>query len=836
MKKLLSAALALAMGVTAVSTFAACGKKDKGLTDEQIAEKVVSGVRAMYIDKYSDTETPSDYDVVGQFPYEGVYYTLNWSVNVESGVTVTEMNATTKKVTIDVDEKTPTEVKYELTAAVTVGETKDSVTFKGLKVPAFTDEYTTHAQYAAAKKDDTVRVHGVVTGFASKTGTGASRNCIYFEDKDGGYYAYNLEALPDGLAVGDEIVVTGKIDTYQGSNQVVSATVNVLSKGNTVTAKDITETVKAAKDNKDATLLAYSQSLVTIKGAKLHNNTDDATYFPFKLANVDSYIRISTSDCPTGKDNQAAVKTAHAGNIGKLATVTGVATQYGGAFYLVPVGADAFKDFANDDSMTDADKVAEAKKGAANLIATRYKEVKNDIDLPAESYGATLTWSVKDTTDLVSITAGKLNILSLPTTNTDVTLKVAISSGSENDEAEVKITVVAPISLTNDGTAEHPLTIAEVQKIFAWLDRGETYSVDGAPKEFYIKGYVTVPGTTNNYGPLNVYFADDPTTPKADSALLYSANWSDEVKTQGVSKLDYGQFVTLTGYIMDYSGTKEISQTGSGNDAKRAYIKNVVAADLTDEQKVAIVKNNLTLPETVTADVAFPTPAIDGVTLSFASNKTSAIEVNTTDSKLVVHRGDNDEEVVITVTISCGSAQEATATFTVTVAKRVEDEVALTLTKESFNVIDDSQSGSYDKYKGDHTVGDYTVSLKDVMPSTYATYDVIQFKASNAGVMTLSGEFTRIVITYLATYVYDQSNPIAAKAGSTTLTPVNTHSEDTGLKANSSGGVGTGSGYYTLYSHTIEFTVTGSGEQEITLIKDTSRACYATKIEFYKAK
>ena len=682
MKKLLSAALALVMGVTAVSTFAACGKK--GNKDAEIAEKVVSGVRAMYVDKYTDAETPSDYDVVGQFPYEGVYYSLNWSVNVESGVTVSEMNATTKKVTIDVNEKTPTEIKYELTAAVTVGETTDSVTFKGLKVPAY--KVTSNAEYWAAKDGDSLVCTGTVTAFAKKD-DGASGNHIYFEDADGGYYAYNLSALPEGLAIGDEIQVTGIAKMYYGLMEITDCTVQITGKGTAVTPKDITSVVAAAKDNKDATLTAYQCQLVTIKGALLHNNVSNNTYYGFKLGNVDSYLRISGSDCPTGAANQTKIKADHAANIGKTATITGVVAQYSGAFYIVPVSGDAFKEFA-ENNLTDAEKVAEAKKAVvAGLIETRYAEVKNDIPLPAESWGATLTWSVKGTTDLVSITSGKLNVLKLPNADTNVTLTVAISCGEANDSAEVEITVAAPFVLEHAGTEADPFSVTDVKHIFSTLvESGDAYTDDeGKDKAVYIKGFVTNGGKVGSYRLDNVYLADDVVATQADSILVYTLDWNDKLATN--TTLGFGESVVVVGYLKNFSGTKEVAQTGSYPNAIYPTVVERTAANLTNAQKVAIVKNNINLKASTKVDLDFPVSVIDGVTLSFASNKT-AITVDNDNKKLVVNRGAEDETVTITVTISIGDGADAastTAEFTV-VVEALSATNEFEFTGESLNV------------------------------------------------------------------------------------------------------------------------------------------------------
>ena len=550
MKKLLSSVLALSMGLTCAVSFTACGKKSNG--DEKIAGQVLEAVWTTYVDKYVDAETPNDYEVIGQYPIENAFYTIDWSVNVSADkVKVTAMNETTKMVTIDVNEKTSEAINYELTASVTVGKYTGSRTFTGLKVPAY--KVTSNAEYWAAKDGDTLVCTGTVTAFAKKD-DGASGNHIYFEDADGGYYAYNLTELPEGLEIGSEIQVTGTAKMYYGLMEITNCTVEILGKGTAVTPKDITSVVAAAADNKDEKLTAYQCQLVTIKGALLHNDVSNNTYYGFKLGKVDSYLRISGSDCPTGATNQAKIKADHVANIGKTATITGVVAQYSGVFYIVPVSGDAFKDFG-DNNLTDAEKVAEAKKAVAGLIETTYTEVKNDIPLPAESWGAKLEWSVDDGKSLVSVASNKLNVLALPATeDAKVTLKVAISSGEARDTAEVEITIAAEVKITHQGTKEDPYTVKEALAIASKLGSDEWTDL------LYMKGVVTNVPTEKSSSSgskyyQNVYLADADNLSK--TILAYSINLDAETNPDAPAQNDelviYGHITNYGGHTIEFS-------------------------------------------------------------------------------------------------------------------------------------------------------------------------------------------------------------------------------------------------------------------------------------------
>lgn len=123
-------------GITETHTF-----KDLTVPKVQSAEEAVqdaiSAIKAMYVNKYNNAETARDYDLIGQYPVKGTPCPITWTVNVTEGVTVKPMDENTKKVTIDVDEKTPTEISYKLTASITYGDATETCTFEGLTVPAF---------------------------------------------------------------------------------------------------------------------------------------------------------------------------------------------------------------------------------------------------------------------------------------------------------------------------------------------------------------------------------------------------------------------------------------------------------------------------------------------------------------------------------------------------------------------------------------------------------------------------------------------------------------------------------------------------------------------------
>ena len=122
-----------------------------------------------------------------------------------------------------------------------------------------------HAEYAAAADGANVCVKGIVTAFRS--------NNIFLSDNDGGYYAFRVTAVPEGLAVGVEIKVTGTKTVFNGLDEITSATVAITNATPaTVNPVDITATLSAATAATDANLLALQNTYVTVKGVTITSN------------------------------------------------------------------------------------------------------------------------------------------------------------------------------------------------------------------------------------------------------------------------------------------------------------------------------------------------------------------------------------------------------------------------------------------------------------------------------------------------------------------------------------------------------------------------------------
>ena len=451
MRKLLAFALIMIM---CMGSLAACGKEqveESTSTTEPTAEPTAAPteapadtesdltaagnyIYAMYKD--SAVNTASDYTVVGVVMIGTTAYTVEWSTDAESGITVLEPE--NKMVTIDVDEQSAKEISYNLIATITDGENTVVKKFPHV-LPAFKE--FSFADYVAAKDDDTVVCKGVITAMLSKT-KGNSSNSIYFQDSDGGYYVYNLVEDPYtelGLAEGMTIRATGIRDTYSGTYEIINTTVEVLDKNINIPAPvDFTEIYTNAESLTDAALVGPQSMLVTIKGVEITTQDAGSGYYRFKLADKESYIRISSSSCPLVKDDQNIMIANHTEHTGYLADATGLICVYNGAFYLTPVTADAFSNFRLPEK-SDAEKV---EYEAGNIVIN---DVLADTEITLNTTGVTyadVAISYEVSGDAAVYADGVLSIKLLEDAST-VTVKATVTCGAETKVVELTVPVDA---------------------------------------------------------------------------------------------------------------------------------------------------------------------------------------------------------------------------------------------------------------------------------------------------------------------------------------------------------------------------------------------------------
>ncbi len=325
--------------ILVLALFASCASTASG--DKTGLEEARDYIFSMY-DKGSEaTASPSDYTVLGTVNISGVQYDVEWSSDVpEESVKFTRDGNT---VAVDINEKSTERIDYVLTATVKDSKGKTLSTSFNRYIPAF--EESSWSEYIALAQDSTVTVKGVITGLISKTG-GASDNCIYFQDEDGGYYASETLSDPvaDGLEVGMTIRVTGTKDIDSGTHVIKSGSVEVISDSITeVSPADWTEKFENAASLEDESLVEKQSMLVTIKDVEVGDEDISNGCYYFKKGNLKSYVGISSSACPLTKEEQDEFKAGHASHLGWTADVTGVVSVDDGAFYLTPVSVNSFE-------------------------------------------------------------------------------------------------------------------------------------------------------------------------------------------------------------------------------------------------------------------------------------------------------------------------------------------------------------------------------------------------------------------------------------------------------------------------------------------------------------
>ncbi len=463
-------------------------------------------------------------------------------------------------------------------------------------------------------------------------------------------------------------------------------------------------------------------------------------------------------------------------------------------------------------TLTDAEKVAKAK--AAVDLSKNYNAI-TEIVLPATQSGATLSWAVKGTTDLVSIENGMLKIVKLPAADTEVTLTVTITCGDVTDTKDITITIAPEV------TEVKVYTVAEAKALAETLASDAYYEENGAAKAILVKGYVVNPGTfSTQYGNWsNIYIADE--IDGTDTFLVFRVVPDDTYLKAG-GDLVKDALVTFSGYLQNYKGnTPELTYNGSNSVVCVAMEK----PTLTDEQKVENALNGITLPATVTEDVELPASAVEGVELTYTSDN-AAIKIE--NGKMVVTRGDADVTVKITATATINSVSN-TKEFTVVVKANGYQP---TPTEELLYTLDTTTvKGGNSGYagNGDVTVngitwnGEGNLTMK---PWRFGGNNITDTDRKLTSKATIPGKVSKIVVTFgaatitvnsvtLEVYTEDPANGAPAVS-----TKAVTHTKDGAFTIEAGEGEDWSNCYYRLV-----FNVTnGTGSNKYVTV---------TKIEFY---
>lgn len=688
MKKALVVVLVLMLCLSVV--FVACNNDETGgKAPASELGRAKEAVERLYKDSIP-AETAADYTLSKFVPLDGIYsYPITWTVD-SNLISVDSVDDT--QVSINVPEETSEAISYTLTATIKADDGTIATVVFERTVPAF--HLSTYAEYVAAADNSTIVIDGIVTAILPKD-NGASINGIYMNtydadgNPDGGVYVYNSPATyPTDLAIGVKVRVTGSKTNYSGTHEIQSASVKVLdSTATEVTPVDYTEILTNAASLTDATLVGKQAMLVKISGVEIgKTGGSDGSYYYFTLGNHRTYVRISSSACPLTTEEQNEFKTFFASHEGYTADVTGVVCVYSGAFYLTPVSENAFSN-AYMPNYTDAEKVERAKN-SLEVIDNVTADSVLDLGTVSQIHNdVTISWTVSDN-DCAVLNAeeGTLTV-TLPEEAVSITLTATLRCGEASDTKEFSVLIDAaslqqylpkaiesPVAGTykfalyqaNLGTYLYADGTVDASEYLATTDKAEKaadvvlVAVDGG---YNIKiGDKFVEIYENASAKVRTHLVDAATGVWTWNEELQIFTWTLSGCTTESNNDTYYLGTYNTYNTISASKTSYITAANKGVSQFPAQLgtKCFVEEELSDEDKVAEAKDNLTVTTITTENLTLPATSGE-VTITWASSNADVIATDGT-----VTRGAEDVVVTLTATLTLNEARD-TKTFDVTV-------------------------------------------------------------------------------------------------------------------------------------------------------------------------
>ena len=491
MKKLLSLLLVALLAIGALS-LAACfpGETPDNGGEETPIEYDLEGAKEFLLGYFEDesTVTPSDYTVPAQLPVGDYNYVVTWTTDRDD-ITITVENGMAK---IDLNEKTPEEITYTLTATIADGDGNTITYTRTCTIPAYL--VVSFEDYMAANKGDVLTIEGIVVAMNGKS-VGNSRNHLFLADAEGkgGYYCYQLDDDPvaAGVEIGMTVSVTATVEPYSGMQELKGGTFQIVStEKTTVNPVDITTKFAAGESLKNLVGLP-----VTVQGVEIGRQVLGGTseYLYFALNGKEGYVRTYITDFPHNmshetKDNpdKIAIDTAHAEKFGWTANVTGILILYNSNPYLIPLGTDCFE------YLELVEKTAEEKVDIELDAITLPGAYNADAEVTVPTVGnyypteAVIAWASNNAA--IAYADGKLTITVPETDALTVEVTVTVTVGEVTKTKTFTITLSkAPITIPEalalaDGS--NVLVSGTVVKInTAWSDQYNNISVTIADEE-----------------------------------------------------------------------------------------------------------------------------------------------------------------------------------------------------------------------------------------------------------------------------------------------------------------------------------------------------------------
>lgn len=391
-----------------------------------------------------DTTSLKSYELNSKLVLAGVTYNVSWELTVTKGnadnVTLGAVNDKGMyPVTVVYDpNESIEEVQYTIKATLTDAEGNSEVLSFDRVVPAF--KYATLADFKKAVKDsseEVLNVSGVVTA--------VYKQGVYVQNEAGeGFYAYKPDFTPMTQAalfaeypIGTEVIVSGTATSYSGQLEFAAGCavkkVGAPEANFELTYADKTEAYTNYSSENDG-VADLVNSLVEIKGATLGKIDTSNYYYYFTVGQNEYYVRTSGSfnDFNTTEGDPKCVNNIVAEwQNGYTATIRGLASIYGGKYYITPVEMDSIE--ITGRNIDDTTKVELALEETADLFKDAFA-ANTELALPATAKGeayntVALTYTLSSDTPAANfaIADGKLNV-TIPQDGNDVTGKITVTA------------------------------------------------------------------------------------------------------------------------------------------------------------------------------------------------------------------------------------------------------------------------------------------------------------------------------------------------------------------------------------------------------------------------
>lgn len=279
--------------------------------------------------------------------------------------------------------------------------------------------------------------------------------------------------------------------------------------------------------------------------------------------------------------------------------------------------------FVDEITLSPADKIAE-EKAALDLETTSYTQ-NGTATLPVVGTthtDVTIAWSANNSAVVID---GANMTLTMPVASARIVLTATLTCGEATDTKEFVVFAVVDVM--------DAIALLQHQDSFV-----APYTITGTVKEI-TEAY------SEQYG--NVTLVITVGTLDLECYRL-SGDAAATVKV--------GDEIVVTG--------TEVSKYNDDIELRYAEAAFATVSEKTDAEKVADDKAALTLEESYTENFTLPTTGSNGSTIAWAVTEGTAISLDGASATVV--RGDVDATVVLTATITCGTASD-TKTFTVTV-------------------------------------------------------------------------------------------------------------------------------------------------------------------------